>query len=112
MLGLGLANVGLTRVQQQTDTVAIFRAIKEGGADGIILWGASEDVSSRNKCAMFRQYVLDTLGPAAATVIERGDGRSGASGGRRRTSVPIAFVLLFFFVSFKFRCRISFSVIG
>lgn len=33
------------------------------GADGLILWGSSDDINTKQKCVQFKEYVNNELGP-------------------------------------------------
>lgn len=35
----------------------------KNGAEGVIIWGASADVNSKDKCQAVRDYLKKTLGP-------------------------------------------------
>lgn len=46
------------------DTENAFDTIASLGANGLIIWGSSEDTNTEQKCKDLLQYVRDTLGPA------------------------------------------------
>lgn len=48
----------------QIDLVNGFKEIIKRGADGHILWGSSNDFSTKEKCKKFKYYLNDVLGPA------------------------------------------------
>lgn len=41
------------------------------GAHGVVIWGSSASVSSKDRCQNLKQYILNTLGPAAEKVAWR-----------------------------------------
>uniref|UniRef100_A0A182P9A8 Hyaluronidase n=1 Tax=Anopheles epiroticus TaxID=199890 RepID=A0A182P9A8_9DIPT len=41
------------------------------GSDGIILWGSSFDLNTRQKCTSFKAYLDSTLGPVLSTLQPR-----------------------------------------
>ena len=45
------------------DLATEFHTPAAAGADGIIVWGSSADVTSAAKCAALGEYVNTTLGP-------------------------------------------------
>lgn len=47
----------------QKDTENTFGVIANLGADGLIIWGSSEDTNTEQKCKDLLQYVRETLGP-------------------------------------------------
>ncbi|XP_012527752.2 hyaluronidase [Monomorium pharaonis] len=46
------------------DTENAFSMIASLGADGLIIWGSSEDTNTEQKCKDLQRYVRETLGPA------------------------------------------------
>lgn len=38
-------------------------AIKKSGADGVIIWGSSNDLRNVSSCRQFHDYLSDVLGP-------------------------------------------------
>lgn len=38
------------------------------GADGMILWGSSDDVNSKEKCENLKKYIETVLGPILLTL--------------------------------------------
>lgn len=47
----------------QDDLEATLRKIMDLGADGLILWGSSDDINTKQKCVEFKEYVNNELGP-------------------------------------------------
>ncbi|XP_071870643.1 hyaluronidase isoform X1 [Bombus fervidus] len=45
------------------DLEATLRKIMDLGADGLILWGSSNDINTKQKCVEFKEYVNNELGP-------------------------------------------------
>nr|E0XKJ9.1 RecName: Full=Hyaluronidase Tab y 2.0101; AltName: Full=Allergen Tab a 2; AltName: Allergen=Tab y 2.0101; Flags: Precursor [Tabanus yao]ADM18346.1 putative Tab y 2 allergen [Tabanus yao] len=45
------------------NTTAVFKAMKDNGADGVIIWGSSFDLNSKEKCAKFLDYLREVLWP-------------------------------------------------
>ncbi|XP_050450182.1 hyaluronidase-like isoform X1 [Cataglyphis hispanica] len=53
------------------DTKNTINIIANLGADGIIIWGSSEDTNSEEKCKDLQQYVKDVLGPAIKRIKQQ-----------------------------------------
>lgn len=47
----------------QKDTLNTIKTIANLGADGLVIWGSSEDANTEQRCADLRRYVTDVLGP-------------------------------------------------
>ncbi|XP_076680463.1 hyaluronidase [Andrena cerasifolii] len=47
----------------KSDLEATLRKISELGADGLIIWGSSNDINTKEKCLRFREYLNNDLGP-------------------------------------------------
>lgn len=54
----------------QEDLVNLLTIPKEEGADGVIMWGASADFDSEEKCVEFKKYLDTTMGPAVKKVVQ------------------------------------------
>ena len=52
----------------KADLEATLRKIWDLGADGLVIWGSSNDINSKQKCLQFREYVNNDLGPAVNRV--------------------------------------------
>lgn len=50
-------------LSSQADLEATLRKISELGADGLIIWGSSNDINTKEKCLRFREYLNNDLGP-------------------------------------------------
>nr|ARK19841.1 hyaluronidase [Ampulex compressa] len=50
---------------------AILREMSTLGANGVILWGSSDDFKTREKCENFWGYLMQIFGPAVKSVVER-----------------------------------------
>ncbi|KAJ6645442.1 Hyaluronidase Tab [Pseudolycoriella hygida] len=48
----------------ESDNMGAFKAAKEAGADGIVVWGAWKDLNTIEKCLEFYNYLEDNLGPS------------------------------------------------
>lgn len=40
----------------------------DNGANGLVIWGSSNDVNTRQKCVNFETYLKNTLGPAVVKI--------------------------------------------
>lgn len=40
------------------------------GAEGVVIWGASADVNTKEKCQVVRDYLTKTLGPIVLKIRE------------------------------------------
>ena len=58
-------------MRNPADLDAEFVLAKREGADGLIIWGASDDVSNPSDCAALTSYVHDTLGPLLHGLIDQ-----------------------------------------
>ncbi|XP_043468046.1 hyaluronidase B-like isoform X2 [Leptopilina heterotoma] len=38
------------------------------GADGLVIWGSSNDLTNKSKCQMLREYLKDVLGPIVSNI--------------------------------------------
>ncbi|XP_026668165.1 hyaluronidase-like [Ceratina calcarata] len=47
----------------KADLEATLRKISDLGADGLIIWGSSNDINTKQKCLQFREYLNNDLGP-------------------------------------------------
>ena len=54
----------IENLSAQKDTENTFNTIVNLGADGLIIWGSSEDTNTEQKCKDLLQYVRTVLGPA------------------------------------------------
>ncbi|XP_076240384.1 hyaluronidase [Calliopsis andreniformis] len=52
----------------KADLEATLRKISELGADGLIIWGSSNDINTKEKCLQFREYLNNDLGPVVSRV--------------------------------------------
>ncbi|XP_055378214.1 hyaluronidase Tab y 2.0101-like isoform X2 [Condylostylus longicornis] len=52
----------------ELETFEMFSTIKSLNADGVILWGSSNDLNSRMKCEKFIEYLKETLGPITSSL--------------------------------------------
>lgn len=55
-------------ISSQADLEATLRKISDLGADGLIIWGSSNDVNTNDRCLQFREYLNNELGPAVRRV--------------------------------------------
>nr|XP_040236476.2 hyaluronidase Tab y 2.0101-like [Anopheles coluzzii]XP_040236477.2 hyaluronidase Tab y 2.0101-like [Anopheles coluzzii]XP_040236478.2 hyaluronidase Tab y 2.0101-like [Anopheles coluzzii]XP_040236480.2 hyaluronidase Tab y 2.0101-like [Anopheles coluzzii]XP_040236481.2 hyaluronidase Tab y 2.0101-like [Anopheles coluzzii]XP_040236482.2 hyaluronidase Tab y 2.0101-like [Anopheles coluzzii]XP_040236483.2 hyaluronidase Tab y 2.0101-like [Anopheles coluzzii]XP_040236484.2 hyaluronidase Tab y 2.01 len=55
----------------ESDWINALAAMKSTGSDGIILWGSSFDLNTRQKCSSFKAYLDSTLGPVLSTLQPR-----------------------------------------
>lgn len=55
----------------QEDTKNTINTVANLGADGVIIWGSSEDTNSEEKCKDLQQYVKDVLGPAIKRIKQQ-----------------------------------------
>lgn len=55
----------------ESDWISALAAMKSTGSDGIILWGSSFDLNSRQKCSDFKTYLETTLGPVLSNLRPR-----------------------------------------
>lgn len=55
-------------LSSQVDLEATLRKISELGADGLIIWGSSNDINTKEKCLQFREYLTNDLGPIVSRV--------------------------------------------
>ena len=49
----------------------VFTESKRQGADGIILWGSSNDLKTEQQCKNLKNYLENTLGPIAHSFKNR-----------------------------------------
>ncbi|KAH0547170.1 hyaluronidase-like isoform X2 [Cotesia glomerata] len=49
-----------------------FKVMIKNNADGHIIWGSSQDFDSQQKCAKFKSYLNDILGPAVKEITSLG----------------------------------------
>lgn len=54
----------------QNDLINSFIVPKKEGAAGVIIWGASNDVNTEQKCRALNEYVETILGPTAQQVLK------------------------------------------
>lgn len=52
----------------ESETFQVFKAIKDTGADGIVLWGSSDDLNTKEKCTNFNEYLTNILGPVISSL--------------------------------------------
>lgn len=55
----------------QKDTENMVNTIASIGANGMIIWGSSEDVNTERKCKNLQQYVKSILGPALKRIKQQ-----------------------------------------
>ncbi|XP_053690086.1 hyaluronidase Tab y 2.0101-like [Sabethes cyaneus] len=55
----------------ESDWINALHAMKQFGSDGVILWGSSYDLNSRQKCTNFKTYLDNTLGPILQSLQQR-----------------------------------------
>ncbi|XP_052902328.1 hyaluronidase Tab y 2.0101-like [Anopheles moucheti] len=55
----------------ESDWINALAAMKSTGSDGIILWGSSFDLNTRQKCTSFKAYLDSTLGPVLSSLQPR-----------------------------------------
>lgn len=55
----------------ESDTIKSFQAMKSEGSNGIILWGSSSDLQTKEKCQEFKEYLQSTLGPAVRSFVQK-----------------------------------------
>uniref|UniRef100_A0A182WF75 Hyaluronidase n=1 Tax=Anopheles minimus TaxID=112268 RepID=A0A182WF75_9DIPT len=55
----------------ESDWINALAAMKGTGSDGIILWGSSFDLNTRQKCTSFKAYLDSTLGPVLSSLQPR-----------------------------------------
>lgn len=46
-------------------------SIRQLGGDGVILWGSSSDLNTKEKCQNFLKYLDTTMGPIVQSVQPR-----------------------------------------
>ncbi|KAJ6620944.1 Hyaluronidase Tab, partial [Pseudolycoriella hygida] len=51
----------------EADNVGAIKAMKATGAEGVILWGAWNDINTKEKCIEFYDYLENVLGPSVST---------------------------------------------
>lgn len=56
-------------VSLQKDVKYTIKTIAQVGADGMIIWGSSEDTNTEWKCKDLHAYVTDVLGPAVKSFV-------------------------------------------
>ncbi|XP_058054807.1 hyaluronidase Tab y 2.0101-like [Anopheles bellator] len=52
----------------ESDWINAIEAMKSAGSQGIILWGSSFDLNSKQKCIDFKAYMDNTLGPILSSL--------------------------------------------
>lgn len=52
----------------KADLEATLRKISDLGADGLIIWGSSNDINTKEKCLRFEKYLNNDLGPVVDRV--------------------------------------------
>ncbi|XP_053974578.1 hyaluronidase-like [Hylaeus anthracinus] len=52
----------------KADLEATLRKISDLGADGLIIWGSSNDINTKEKCQRFSEYLNNDLGPVVDRV--------------------------------------------
>ncbi|XP_055598238.1 hyaluronidase Tab y 2.0101-like [Uranotaenia lowii] len=55
----------------ESDWINTLNAMKQLGSDGVILWGSSYDLNTREKCFEFKNYMDNTLGPILVSLQRR-----------------------------------------
>ncbi|XP_038121692.1 hyaluronidase Tab y 2.0101 [Culex quinquefasciatus] len=58
----------ISKLLEKADWTKILPAMKDNGSDGIILWGSSEDVNTKDNCEKFKKYIDDILGPILKSI--------------------------------------------
>ncbi|XP_023950443.2 putative uncharacterized protein DDB_G0282133 [Bicyclus anynana] len=56
---------------KESDVVATFNVLQKKNASGIVIWGASNDVNTADKCNHLYEYVETIFGPIAQKYIQR-----------------------------------------
>ncbi|KOC68535.1 Hyaluronidase, partial [Habropoda laboriosa] len=64
----------------KVDLEATLRKISDLGADGLIIWGSSNDINTKQKCLQFREYLNNDLGPIVDRIRRTALGLSQRSG--------------------------------
>jgi len=54
----------------QKDTENTIDTIANLGADGLIVWGSSEDTNTEQKCKDLQRHVREILGPAMRRLLK------------------------------------------
>lgn len=65
----------------KADLEATLRKISDLGADGLIIWGSSNDINTKEKCLRFREYLDNDLGPVVDRVRRSALGLSSYDAG-------------------------------
>ncbi|XP_049540426.1 hyaluronidase Tab y 2.0101-like [Anopheles darlingi] len=55
----------------ESDWINALAAMKSTGSDGIVLWGSSFDLNTRQECVNFKAYLDSTLGPVLSSLQPR-----------------------------------------
>uniref|UniRef100_A0A182FPP5 Hyaluronidase n=1 Tax=Anopheles albimanus TaxID=7167 RepID=A0A182FPP5_ANOAL len=55
----------------ESDWINALAAMKSTGSDGIVLWGSSFDLNTRQECVNFKAYLESTLGPVLSSLQPR-----------------------------------------
>lgn len=50
--------------------------MKKSGINGVILWGSSNDVDTKQKCNLLQDYIQNVLGPVVKEIIQQAKHRS------------------------------------
>lgn len=57
-----------------TDLEVTLRKISDLGADGLIIWGSSDDINTREKCQQLNEYLANVLGPIVTRIKQTAAG--------------------------------------
>lgn len=65
----------------QDDLKSSLQIPKREGADGVVIWGASNDLNTKEKCLSVQDYVNRILGPMVQKVINSEEADDKHTGG-------------------------------
>ncbi|XP_057663715.1 hyaluronidase B-like isoform X3 [Diorhabda carinulata] len=51
------------------DLLNLFTVISKSNIDGVVIWGSSNDVNTKQKCLELHQYIDDVLGPILSHIL-------------------------------------------
>lgn len=55
---------------EQDDLYSSLVVPRRQGADGVVIWGATKDVNTREKCLAMLDYLQTDLGPTVLSVLQ------------------------------------------
>lgn len=58
-----------TKFLSKEDLLNIFTIIAKANIDGLVIWGSSNDVNTKQKCLELHQYIDDILGPLLSHIL-------------------------------------------